>query len=189
MASYNDMLTRLSTMLSDSADRTYSSSEKQEFLNSAYNDPLVFKIIRDTSLTSGTEDPDYTLPATVNEVLDVMIDNQSDGFPERLDRSSYEVIGGVLYFDYSQKYLPTGKTLVIIGKEKLTTTDDLPEFLQEYVLHLGTIYALEFLKNKFATRFLKNDISMTELIAAINTHRQRVQELRKSLANRRSVAG
>lgn len=186
---YTEMRDRLDTMLSDTADRTFSSSEKDEFMNSAWNDPLVFQIVRDTSLTTGTEDPDYTLPATIDEVLDVMIDTNSNGFPERLDRSSYEVIGGVLYLDFTQQYLPSSKTLVVVGKQKLTTDDDLPEFLQEYVLHLASIYAFEFLKNKFASRFLKNDVSMTEIIAAINTHRQRVAELRKSLANRRSIAG
>lgn len=189
MASYAEMGTRLDTMLSDAADRTYSSSEKDEFLDSAYNDPLVFQIARDTSLTTGTETPSYTLPSTIDEVLDVMIDTRADGFPERVDRSAYEVIAGTIYFDWTQQYIPSGKTIVIIGKQKLTTDDDLPMFLQEYVLHLASIYALEFLKNKFASRFLKNDVSMTEIIAAINTHRQRVAELRKSLANRRSIAG
>ncbi len=186
---YTEMRDRLNVMLSDTPDRTFSSSEKDEFMDSAWNDPLVFQIVRDTSLTTGTEDPDYTLPATIDEVLDVMIDTNSNGFPERLDRSSYEVIGGVLYLDFTQQYLPSSKTLIIVGKQKLTTDDSLPEFLQEYVLHLASIYALEFLKNKFASRFLKNDVSMTEIIAAINTHRQRVAELRKSLANRRSIAG
>jgi hypothetical protein len=189
MATYSEMLDRLNTMLSDASDRVYSSSEKGEFLKSAYNDPLVFQIVRDTSLTTGTNDPDYTLPSTINEVLDVLVDVGGQGFPQRIDRSAWEVIGNTLYLDYTQQYIPSGKTIVLIGKQKLTTSDNLPNFLQEYVLHLASIYALEFLKNKFAGRFLKNDVSMTELIAALNTHRQRVQELRKSLANRRSVAG
>lgn len=189
MASYAEMGTRLDTMLSDANDRTYTSSEKEEFLDSAYNDPLVFQIVRDTSLTTGSQDPDYTLPATVDEVIEVAIDTQGSGYPEKMDRSAWEVIGGVLYFDWTQQYVPSGKTIVLIGKQKLTTDDSLPEFLQEYVLHLASIYALEFLKNKFAGRFLKNDVSMTELIAALNTHRQRVAELRKSLSNRRQVAG
>lgn len=189
MATYNEMLDRLDTMLSDANDRTYTSSEKEEFLNSAYNDPSVFDIVRDATITTTANDPSYTVPATMDEVLDVMIDIVGDGYPQRVSRNSYQIISGTLYFDYTQKALLGDKTLVLIGKKKITTSDDLPSFLQEYVLHVASIYALEFLKNKFAGRFLKNDVSMTELIAAINTHRQRAAELKKNLANIYEIAG
>jgi len=189
MATYSEMLDRLDTMLSDANDRTYTSSEKEEFLNSAYNDPSVFEIVRDTSLTTTAGDPSYTVPATITEVLDILVDIAGDGYPQRIARNSYEVVGGTIYFDYTQKSMLDGKTLTVIGKYKITPDDDLPSFLQEYVLHIASIYALEFLKNKFAGRFLKNDVSMTELIAALNTHRQRAAELKKNLANVYEIAG
>lgn len=60
--SLSQMLDRLNTKLSDSTDKTFTSSEKGEFLTSAYNDPNVFYIDRDTSLTTSGTSLIYTLP-------------------------------------------------------------------------------------------------------------------------------
>lgn len=186
---FAELRDRLDTTLSDSTDRTFSSSEKDEFMTRAFNDPYVYKIVRDTSLTTISQQPSYTVPSAVDEVTDVQVDVLGDGFPSSLDRSTYQVVDGTLYLDAIQKYIPANKTIVLIGKQKLTTSDSIPDFLQEYVLTLAEIEAYSFMKNKYATRFLKNDVSMAELVNSLVERRQHVGELRKNLDNRREIVG
>lgn len=187
--SLSQMLERLNTKLSDSNDKTFTSSEKGEFLTSAYNDPNVFYIDRDTSLTTSDTSLIYALPANCQDVTDVFIDTLSDDIGTLVDRDSYSLINGSLYFDEIHRWLPSGKTIILFYKHKVTTSDDLPDFLQEYVLTLAEIEAYSFMKNKFSTRFLKNDVSMAELINSLSERKQHAQELRRQLANKRAIAG
>lgn len=180
------MLTRLNTKLSDSTDKTFTSSEKTEFLTSAYNDAEVFIIDRDTSLTTVSGQRNYTSPFA--ETTDIFLDSDTDGVGYRVDRSTYDVINGIIYFQ-NVRTLPSSKTLIIFGKNKLDTTDSLPDFLQDYVLTLAQIEAYEFMKNKYSTRFLKNDVSMGELITSLGQLEQKAAQLRKNLNNRREIAG
>lgn len=185
---YTEIKDRLNTKLSDSTDKTFSSSEKDEFLASAYNDAEVFIIDRDTSLTTVSGQRNYNLPTGFIEPTDIFIDTASDGVGNRLARDTYDVINGVIYFQ-NVRTLPSSCTLIIFGKNKLDTSDNLPDFLQEYVLTLAQIEAYEFMKNKYATRFLKNDVSMGELVTSLNQLEQKAASLRKNLSNRRVVEG
>lgn len=187
---FSQLRTRLDTSLSDSANKTFSTGEKDEFMTRAFNDPVVYKLIRDTSLTTTSTTATYTLPSTVTEPTDVGIDTTGDGFRITwLDRDSYDIIDGKLIFQSVQYPLMNGKTIYLYGKYKLTVSDSVPDFLQEYVLTLAEIEAFSFMKNKYATRFLKNDVTMAELLNGITERKQHAQELRKSLANRREIAG
>jgi len=186
---FSELRDRLDTSLSDTTDRTFSSSEKDEFMTRAFNDPYVYKIVRNTSLTTVNVQASYTVPTTMTEVIDVQIDTLGDGYPSSLDRSTWQVVDGTLYFDAIQKYLPANKTIVLIGKQKLTVSDSVPDFLQEYVLTLAEMEAYSFMKNKYSTRFLKNDVTMAELVNSLVERRQHVQELRKNLDNKREIAG
>lgn len=185
---YAQILARLNTKLSDSTDKTFTSSEKGEFLASAYNDASNFIIDRDTSLTTSNGTQNYTLPTGFIEPTDIFIDTESDGVGYRVDRSHYDVVNGVIYFSNIVS-LPDSKTIIIFGKNKLDTSDTLPDFLQDYVLTLAQIEAYEFMKNKYATRFLKNDVSMGELISSLGQLEQKAAMLRKNLSNRRAIAG
>ena len=82
-----------------------------------------------------------------------------------------------------------GSTLILVGKRKLSTTDLIPDFLQEYVLRLADILAYEELMASFNTRFLKNDVTMSDLSQTIRAHQARITDLRKGLSNRREVTG
>lgn len=186
--SLSQMLDRLNTKLSDSTDKTFTSSEKEEFLTSAYNNASNFFIDRDTSLTTVANQYNYTLPTGFSEPTDIFVDIDSDGIGERIPRNMYNVINGVVYFS-NDLNLSSGYTLIIFGKSPVTTSDNIPDFLQDYVLTLAQIEAYEFMKNKYATRFLKIDISMGELIASLNQLEQKAASLRKNLSNRRVVEG
>ncbi len=181
-----EMLTRLNTRLSDSSDKTFTSSEKEEFLNAAYNDADVYIIDRDDTLSTIADQRNYASP--FEEPTDIFIDTAGDGVGNRLDRGTYDVINGTIYFQ-NIRTLPSSTDLIVWGKSKLTTDDDVPDFLQEYVLTLAQIFAYEFMKNKYATRFLKNDVSMGELLSSLSQLEQRAGQLRKNLNNRREIAG
>jgi hypothetical protein len=52
--SFTQMRTRQNRRLKDSNDITFTSSEKDEFLETAIADPYVFDIARDTTITTRT---------------------------------------------------------------------------------------------------------------------------------------
>ena len=181
---------RFNRRMKDSEDTTFTSSEKDEFYAAALDDPYCTKLSRDTSLTITANQAVYTLPTGfVGNLTDIGYDVNDYGYTHYLDRQAFEVIDGNLIFHYSYRQLPGGKTLHLIGEKKLGTTDDVPEYLVPYVLELMTIEAFEFLKSNLTTRFLRNDITMGEIVTAIGTHERRAEKLRGNLANKRSVQG
>lgn len=187
---FSQLRTRQNRRLKDPTDITFTSSEKDEFLTTAIADPYVFDIARDTSITTAASTPSYDLSGLdITEVTDIAIDTAGDGYPQPISREGYEIIDGTLYFEGSYRGLAADKTLHITGKRKLTTSNSIPEFLQEYVLRLADINAYEELMASFVTRFLKNDVTMGDLQAAVRGNQIRVADLRKNLANRREIRG
>lgn len=186
----SSIMDRFNRRMKDSEDTTFTSSEKDEFYAAALDDPYCTKLSRDTSLTITANQAVYTLPTGfVGNLTDIGYDVNDYGYTHYLDRQAFEVIDGNLIFHYSYRQLPGGKTLHLIGEKKLGTTDDVPEYLVPYVLELMTIEAFEFLKSNLTTRFLRNDITMGEIVTAIGTHERRAEKLRGNLANKRSVQG
>lgn len=184
------LLTRLNTKLRDSTDRTFTSSEKQEFIAAAIDDDYVFKIVRDDTQVTVANQASYSMADLgISEVLAVFIDVLDNGYPELVSRDGYDVIDGVLYFEPSHRAIPAGKTLIIVGKQKLTTSDTIPEFLQNYVLELALVQSYEELAHTYTTRFLKNDVTLGEILGAIRSMQAKIGDMRRTLANRREVVG
>jgi hypothetical protein len=186
--SISGLQTKLSTRLNDSSDRTFSSSEKTEMLTSAIQNEHVYDIIRDDSNTTTANTASYDISGTgITDLTDVQVDVLGDGFGHPIDRDGYEVMGDTLYFDPAKKGIPADKTLILIGKQKLTESDQIPEFLQEYVLTLATVEAYRLLAATYTTRFLKNDVTLAEILRNIQDLENKAAQLRTNLRNRRSV--
>jgi hypothetical protein len=183
---FAELLTKFNTRLRDSSDVTFSSSEKTEMLTEAFNDPYVYTASRDTSLTTIASQANYTLPTGIEAVLELGIDINADGYYTKIDSSAYDVADGVISFSPEYKGLFSGKTLLIIGKKKLATTDTIPDKIQDYVLHLAMITAFETLITSFSTTFLTNDASMSDLQAAVARHERKAAQLRSSIINQHS---
>lgn len=184
------IMARFNTRMRDTQDRTFTSSEKDEFYAAALDDPYCTKLARDTSLTIVANQATYTVPAGfVGNLTDVGYDVNSYGYTHYLDRQSFEVVDGTLIFHYSYQSLPAGKTLHLIGQKKLDVADNVPEYLVPYILELMSIEAFETLKSGLTTRFLKNDITMSEIVTSISTHERKAASYRSNLANKRSVQG
>jgi len=187
MATITSLKTRFNTWLRDADDTTFTSAEKDELLLAAVNDPYVFTITRDSSLTTVINQSSYTLPTGLYGLTDLYIDQNQDGFPFRIPHDWYDEIGGVIYFDHFPRNLPASKPMICVGKLKLTTTDTIPTYLEEYILHLAMVNAFELLKSSLTTRFLRNDMTMSELIASIHTHQIAALTARATLPNRREI--
>lgn len=182
----SDLLITLNTELSDTANTTFTAAEKTQFLTKAINDPYVYSVTRDTSLTTLASTYSYTAPTGLDAIFELGLNIDGDGIFHQVPREDYDLINGVIYFNTNS--LPTGKTIQIVGKSKLTTvTSDFPTKVQDYIIELSIVNAFEFLKTKLTTRFLKNDMTMADIINSISTHKQRAAELRQALINQRLV--
>lgn len=158
-ASIATLLSRLNVKARDGSDLSFTSAEKTEALITAFADPFVVTIVRDTSLTTLVNTDHYTVPSSLTTLLKVGLQLNTYGKPN--DTEGWNVYGGTLYFDD----LPiTGKTIVLVGTYKLTVTDNIPDDRQEYVLTLAKIELVKYLQQSLASTFLTNDMTMGDLV-------------------------
>jgi hypothetical protein len=158
-ASLTTLLSRLNVKSRDGSDITFTPGEKTEALTTAFADPFVVSIIRDTSLTTTTNTDNYTVPSTITTPVKVGLQLSSYGKPSDVD--GWAVYGTKIYFD---DLPPSGKTIVVIGTYKLTTDDSIPDNRQEYVLILAKIELVKYLQQSLANTFLTNDMTMGDLV-------------------------
>ena len=183
---FTDLKTRLNTWLRDTQNLTFTDDEKTEILKEAVADPFVAYPVKDTSLTTAAGTYTYTMPSGIRDVFEVGLDINSDGIFHLVNPDTYDIINGEIHFN--DKGLPSGKTIQVIGNKKLDyLSADFPVQLQEYILHLAMIAAFEMLKTSLTNRFLKNDMTMSDIIQSIATHQRRAEELRRTITNQRLV--
>jgi hypothetical protein len=127
----------------------------------------------------------YTLPNTLTTVKDIYISptGSTQPFPEPIDSDLYELVDGKIQFSQqADSIIPNGYTLYIKGNYKLETTDTLDTVnLQEYVIALAGVNTLTLLTFKKANLFVKNDVSMSELIGLRRELQNEVKEYRQKL--------
>lgn len=159
----------LNIRLGDTDNFTFTDEEKTEVLNEAIDDDLVVSPRWDTSLVFHTSTYQYARPATINVIQDIYIrtSNSTDTEPVKIDSSLWEVVGTNLQFkNGANNIIPEGYTLYLKGKYKYATSDTITETnMQEYVLNLAQLNCLNMLGVKKALKFIKNDTSMSEIIA------------------------
>jgi hypothetical protein len=164
---YSDFQSTLNIRLGDTDDFTFTPEEKEEALNEAFNDDYVTTPIWDTSLTYSVGTYQYAKPSGVDVVQDIYIkpDNNLDE-PEAISSNLWEVVGDNIQFKRGSTIIPDGWTLYIKGKTKATVDDTINQTsLQEYILNLAQRHCLKLLGTKKSLRFLKNDTSLSEVIA------------------------
>lgn len=182
----SQLKTKLNTRLRDTADRTFTSGEKDEILSEAIGDPYVGAVQVDTSVVTGTNQTSYLSP--FDDIIQIAVDVLGDGAAYPLDQSAWELTDGTIYIDnYYKEQIPGGKTLYITGWTKLSDTDLFPTLQQNYVLHLAMAAAYEMLNASFMTRFLKNDVTRSDLQSAIAYHKSEAARLRESIVGQKQV--
>lgn len=183
--SYSDAQTTLNTILGDSSDTTFTTSEKQRALTKAWNDGYVTNEVWDTSLTYTTGTYQYTLPATLTTLQDIYISvtGTSSPFPDPIDNSMWELVNGQIQLNWkADSIIPSGYTLYLKGRFKLTTSDSITDTnMQEYVLVLAQVDTIRLLMHKKVNLFTKNDVTVSELIGTKRELEQDVIRLRQQL--------
>lgn len=164
---FTTALAELDTILGDSADVTFTSAEKTRALTRAWNDQYVVSHTWDDSLTYTTGTYQYSLDnlTTLSDIY-LSTTGSSRPMPDPIDGGLWEVIDGNIQFNSkADRIIPTGYTLYLKGNVKLTTDDTLDNVnLQEYVLASAGVNTLTLLGFKKANLFVKNDLTMAELI-------------------------
>lgn len=185
MTTFADLKTRLNTKLRDSQNLTFTDDEKTEILTVAINDPYVYTLTRNASLTTAASTYAYALPTDVEEVFDLFLDTDGNGVGYHVSREDYDVIDGYIR---ARVTWPENTPIILFCKTKLdSASTDYPVKMQEYILELALVEAFELLKTSLTTRFLKNDMTMADIIQSIATHQRRAEELRRAIINQRLV--
>lgn len=182
----------LDIRLGDTDNFTFTSEEKDETLTEAFNDESVVSEVWDSTLVFDTSTYQYAKPAGVDVVRDIYIkrSNASDTEPEKIDSSLWEVVKGNIQFSRGAfNIIPDGYTLYIKGKTKYTIASTIAETsIQEYILNLAQLHCLNMLGIKKSLKFLKNDTSMSEIIAVKRELERKVTQYRQRLPRAFEVA-
>lgn len=157
-ATLSQLKTRLNIKSRDGGNITFTDQEKTEALTTAFADPYVVQMSRDASTSTSANTDNYTVPDGMT-LLKLGIQLRPYGKPDDID--GWAVYDGIVYLD---ELPPSGKTLVMIGSIKLTTTDTVPDNRQEYVLVLAKLELVKYLQQSLANTFLTNDMTMGDLI-------------------------
>lgn len=182
---FDETLDELNTTIGDTGDITFTPEDKTRALTKAWKDGYVVKTVWDSTLTFTIGTYQYAKPVSITTVKDIYIstsNNTATDPPTKIDKSLWEVVDGNIHFrEAAYGLIPTGTTLYVKGNYKLTTDDTLPTSeLEEYVIALAGYNTLTVLTFKKANLFLKNDTSLSELIALRRELRQEVMEYRAS---------
>ena len=184
---YQDTLDQLNITIGDSEDVTFTPEEKQRALTKAWNDSFVVKTVWDSTLTYSSSTYQYTKPTGMTTVKDIYIsvsNNVTTDKPQKISKELWEIVDNKIQFNnYADSVIISGSTLYIKGTYKYTTSDTISDVnTQEYITALAGYNTLTALTFKKANLFLKNDTSMSELIALRRELKQEVLEYRAKKA-------
>lgn len=176
---------KLNTRLGDADNFAFTSEEKDEILTEAIQDPYVVRTVWDETLTFASGTYQYEIPEEISTVKDVYIKRNAGLEPEPIT-VPYEVIIiddlKYLQFKGGSYHLPHNTTLYIRGSYKLTITDNIDDVrTQQYVLNLAQLNALDNLGMKKVLRFLKNDVSVSEIVTIKRELERKVAQHRASI--------
>lgn len=165
---FDDALVQLKLFTSQTANFTFTDDEINQALETAWNDSFVCDEVWDSSLTYQLDTWQYPIPFSLSRVLGIYIKRSSDADPEPIAASLYEIVAGNIQFSpNATRWLADTYTLYIKGLYKLTTDDELDTAnLVNYVIRVAAFILLSQLALKAAFVFLRNDISMTDIIRA-----------------------
>lgn len=164
---FSQSKTQLNVLLSNTSGFVFNDQEITQQLTDAWNDKWAVQPVWDTSLTFIASTYQYPLPATVTSVSAVYIERSTSNLPEEISAELWEVINGNLQFnDRAYQNIPSSYQLFIRGKYKVTVNDTVNDVgLQEYIVALAGYNALRYLLFKKTNQFLRNDTSVSEIIA------------------------
>ena len=180
---YNDFYAELNIQLGDSADTTFTPEEKQRALDKAFKDSYVVEPVLDTTTVWAASTFSYPIPTTLTTITDVYYNYTADNSSSPINSNLYEVYGGNIVFrPLASNIFVSGSAVYLKGNYKYTKNDTIPNGpLQEYILATAGFNTLSLLGYKKANLFLKNDTTMSEVIALRREFDAERKELRAKL--------
>lgn len=177
----DNFLTELNIRIGDSDNFTFTPEEKTSALTEAINDSYVVRQGWDTTLSYTAGTYQYPLPTGTTVVLDIGIkrDNSQDN-PESIGGGWSVVANNIQFSGLSS--IPSAYTMYLLTAYKYTSSDTIAETnLQEYVLSLAQLRLYKIMLAKKTMRFLKNDTTVSEIVATKRDLEQDVARYRQTL--------
>lgn len=181
---YQDTYDELTILLNDSTNVTFTPEQKARALQKAWNDSWVVKTVWDNTTLWSTNTFSYPLPATLVTVKDVYTQQSVDVGADPIATDLWEIVDGNIKFRTATRRLfNPGSIVYLKGNYKLDWNSDTLDTtnLQEYVLASAGYNTIDMLKYMKLNLFLKNDTSVSELIATGQQFKQDRNELRAAL--------
>ncbi len=185
---YDNTLDEVNVTINDSDDVTFTPEQKARALKKAWNDSYVVDDVTDSSLIFVTGTRTYPLPSGFTTVVEIGLSTGNSlnvDFVSPIASDLWEVQGtNIVFKNDANSIIPTNYTLYIKGRKKLDWGADTLDAtnMQEYVIALGSYNTLALLSYTKVNLFLKNDTSLSELIALRRELKQEVFELRAKLS-------
>lgn len=177
-------LIQLKLLTSQVANFTFTDDEITQALTTAWQDQFVVNPVWDSSIVYQIGTWQYPVPATIDNIKEVYIKRNTDQYPEKISQDLYEIVNGQLQVaNKAQLFLDNSYVFYLKGNYKLTTSDSLQTDNQiNYVLANAAFILLRQLSLKAAFVFLRNDISMVDIIRAKNDMQNDVIRYRQALS-------
>jgi hypothetical protein len=164
--------------------QTFLTTEVAEALTRAIEDDVVYSIIEAQIPLTGART--YALSPFYTTIYSMGADNVGQGWPTfDISGDQYDLVNNNLILDGSLMNL-TG-TLYVQVAQKWQVTDDIPEYLSNYIINSTIFYLGELLENTYESRFLNNDVTMAELLNRSTEAGNERTRLRKQLRNQKLV--
>lgn len=184
---FDDTLDEMNITLGDSNNVTFTPEEKLRALQKAWKDPYVSNEVWDTTLSFDMNTYQYAKPATLDTITGIYIrpTGGTDSEPANIGSNLWSVVGSNIQFSSgANNIIPQGFGLFIKGRKRLDYDSDTitDPTVQEYVIALGAYNTIPALMYKKANLFLKNDVTMAELIALKRELSTDISRLRGQLA-------
>lgn len=178
---FQDLYNKLNIKLGDNDNFAFTQEEKEEFITEAIEDSYVVKTVRDVTLTYSLGTSRYAVPTALTTVKDISIKYGDYADPEPI-ALPWEVVDRYIEFKGGSSALPDGTTLYIRGNYKYTIADTIAETnLQQYVLNLAQINAMDGIGIKKILKFVKNDMTVSEMMAVKSNLERKTQQQRLRL--------
>jgi len=169
---------KLNIRIGDTDNFTFTPEEKIDALTEAFNDSHVLKTVWNSTTVYATGTYEYPLPSEVTVVQDVYTGSATEE-PKKVGSTEWEIIGSNIRLG---DRFTNGSTISLKGYVKYLITDTVTEVnIQEYILNLAQLKLLRMLGVKKSLRFLKNDTSMSEVIAIKQELEREVKEYQRRL--------
>lgn len=164
---FDDSKTQLNVLLSNTSGFVFNDQEITQILTDAWQDKWAVEPVWEDSLVFSASAYQYTIPDDLTTVSAVYVQRTSTDMPEEVSGELWEVVAGELQFnDRAYQTIPDSTQLFLRGKYKVTIDDSVDDVaLQEYIVALAGYNALRYLLFKKTNQFLRNDTSVSEIIA------------------------